>query len=65
MKRLYLHIALILCGLSFFFAGVVAAEIAWTSEIEAVRDWEKGYRYGYRKCQQDVFYEHGIRHRMK
>lgn len=61
MSRIYELIAITFIGVGFFLAGVFAAELAWTSEIEAARDWERGYVYGYRDCQRDHWKKYGIR----
>lgn len=60
MSRIYELVAIAVIGVGFFLAGVFAAELAWTSEIEAARDWERGYRYGYRRCQWYYWRHYGI-----
>lgn len=60
MSRIYELIAITIVGVAFFLVGVLSAELAWTSEIEARRDWERGYRYGYKRCQWDHWQKYGI-----
>ena len=60
MKKYYLHIAIVICGLAFFYAGYTVSEIYTISEIKAVEDWQRGYEYGVFKTRFDVWKKYGI-----
>ena len=60
MKRYYLHIALMLCGLTIFVFGFLIADYNVVSDIKAVEDWTRGYRYGVFKTRYEVWKKYGI-----
>lgn len=58
---IYRSIALILVGLALFYAGFTTARFkVGELEIIAAIDWQRGYEYGYKRCQYDAWKQYGI-----